>query len=357
MPHYVFDHTYEEIISMENLLEAWQEFVKGKRSRDDVQVFERSLMTNLFNLHHRLLDKTYTHAPYQAFVIHDPKTRNIHKASVSDRVLHRALYRKLYPFFDRIFIADSFSCRMEKGVHKALDRFTYFSRKVSQNHRKTAWVLKCDIRKFFASINQIILLTILDKYIPDKRVINLLGTILQSFSSGIQNIGLPLGNLTSQILSNVYLNVFDQFIKQHLHVKYYIRYADDFVLFSTDREYLQKMLVQIEEFLFRELHLSLHPQKIAFRTLASGVDFLGWIHFPHHRILRTTTKRRMLKNIYAFSKPETVTSYFGLLKHGNTYKLREYLISDLSVFLDQNKLEIPHLVYFPSSHKASKDPS
>ncbi|MBI4599152.1 hypothetical protein HY734_03090 [Candidatus Uhrbacteria bacterium] len=311
---------------MENLLEAWQEFVKGKRSRDDVQAFERSLMENLFSLHTRLTDMTYRHAPYQAFIISDPKTRHIHKASVADRVLHRALYRRLYPFFDRTFIADSFSCRMGKGTHKALDRFNVFARKVSQNHRKTVWVLTCDIRKFFASIDQRVLLTMLDGYIADKRIVRLLETILQSFSSGIEGIGLPLGNLTSQMLANVYLNAFDQFVKHRLRVKLYIRYADDFVLFSEHREYLENILEEIDAFLFQRLRLSLHPRKIELRSIASGIDFLGWVHFPHYRVLRTSTKRKMLKNLKGSAKPETLASYLGLLRHGDTYELSQQIL-------------------------------
>src|SRR3989338_2419324 len=127
-------------------------------------------MSNLLLLYECLTNMTYEHAPYEAFVISDPKTRSIHKASVGDRVLHRALYRTLYPFFDRMFIADSFSCRIGKGAHKALKRFEYFSRKVSKNNHKTVWVLKCDVKKFFASIDHGILLKILDTHIVDKRI-------------------------------------------------------------------------------------------------------------------------------------------------------------------------------------------
>jgi len=189
---------YEEIVSMENLLEAWQEFIKGKRSRQDVQVYERALMENLFNLHDNLANLSYKHGSYSAFTISDPKTRQIHKAMVADRILHRAIYRKLYPFFDRQFIADSFSCRIGKGSHKALDRFAVFSRKVTKNYRKTGWVLKCDIRKFFAFVDQQVLVRILNPYIVDKRIICLIEEILTSFQT-TENIGLPLGNLTSQL--------------------------------------------------------------------------------------------------------------------------------------------------------------
>lgn len=318
----LFGHTYDEIISMENLLEAWQEFAKGKRSRQDVLEFERDLMPNLFSLHGRLKAETYRHAAYAAFTISDPKTRRIHKATVEDRVLHRALYRKLYQFFDRTFIADSFSCRIGKGTHKALDRFDRMARQASKNHRRTVWVLKGDIRKFFASVDQRILLEMVDRRIADKRLVRLLGIILESFSSGDSGIGLPLGNLTSQLFANVYLDAFDQFVKHRLCQKFFIRYADDFAFLSDGRQCLERLLPIAEDFLWRELRLRLHPAKVELRTVASGVDFLGWIHFPDHRVLRPATKRRMLKAIGGETSRAALASYEGLLKHGNTAALR-----------------------------------
>jgi RNA-directed DNA polymerase len=288
-----------------------------------VQEFERDLMENIISLHCDLAEKTYRHRGYEAFKIYDPKPRDIHKASVRDRILHRALYRKLYPFFDRIFISDSFSCRLEKGTHKAIKRFQTFAYKVSRNHTRTTWVFKCDIRKFFASIDQTILLEILAEYISDKDILSLLSEIIASFSSTEKGIGLPLGNLTSQLLVNIYMNEFDQFMKHKVKAKYYIRYADDFVVFSRDRAWLEGSIPLITDFLWWRLRLRLHPDKISINTIAGGVDYLGWVHFPDHRVLRTSTKRRMFKNIKdKKDKSETVQSYLGLLKHGNTYKLR-----------------------------------
>src|SRR3989344_5845407 len=203
-------------------------------------------MDNILALHNDLKDGTYKHRPYHAFKISDPKPRDIHKATVRDRLVHHAIYRQLYPFFDHTFTADSYSCRKGKGTHRAMDRFREFAYKVSRNHTRTCWVLKCDIKKFFASIDQQILLDIVTRYIPDKRIINLITEIVGSFrsnhdiiipnaaafSSMICTKGLPLGNLTSQLLVNVYMNEFDQFVKHKVKAKYYIRYADDFVILS-----------------------------------------------------------------------------------------------------------------------------
>ena len=142
-------------------------------------------MDNIVELHTDLVKHTYRHGGYESFYITDPKRRHIHKASVRDRLLHHAVYRILYPFFDRTFIADSFSCRNEKGTHKAINRFKAFAYKVSNNYTATCWVLKCDIKKFFASIDHVILLNILGEYIPDKYIMWLLGNIIESFETEI----------------------------------------------------------------------------------------------------------------------------------------------------------------------------
>src|SRR3989344_2728704 len=324
-----FTSSYEDIISVENLLAAWREFVRGKRKKEDVQEFQYCLMDNIIALHRDLAAETYKHGSYEAFKISDPKPRDIHKALVRDRLLHHALYRKLYPFFDRTFIADSYSCRKGKGTHRAMNRFRQFAYKVSQNHTRTCWVLKCDIRKFFASIDQQILLNILARYIPDPRILALIAEVVNSFRSSVSmsrrrldmRKGLPLGNLTSQLLVNIYMNEFDQFVKHKLKATYYVRYADDFVLLSHDKHLLECLLPYMVGFLRDVLKLEMHPGKVSITTFASGVYFLGWVHFPDHRVLRTSTKRRMLARTAETENEDTLNSYLGLLRHGNATKL------------------------------------
>ncbi len=165
---------------MENLIFAWKNFKSKKTNKKDVQIFERNLMENLLELHDDLKNKNYKHSSYYAFKISDPKPRDIHKANVRDRVLHHALYLKMYFFFDSKFISDSYSCRVNKGTHKAIYKFESFIRKVSKNNTKTCWVLKCDIRKFFANIDHDILKNILVKHIQDKDTFYLLETIIDS---------------------------------------------------------------------------------------------------------------------------------------------------------------------------------
>lgn len=315
-------HKFEDIISVENLLEAWKEFIRGKRDRRDVCEFSLNLMDNIFSLHGDLLNHTYNHGHYQSFKISDPKPRDIHKASVRDRLLHHAIYRVLYPYFDRKFIFDFYSCRIDKGTHRAMNRFRDFAQKTSRNHTKTCWVLKCDIRKFFASIDHEILKEILGRHIDDSQILWLLGEVIDSFyTDGKPGVGLPLGNLTSQLFVNIFMNEFDQFIKHGLKILYYIRYADDFVILDTNRMRLEKFIPKIAEFLEQRLKLLLHSDKVIIKTFASGVDLLGWVHFPHHRVLRTSTKWRMYRRLKQGFIKERLSSYLGLLKHGNTHKL------------------------------------
>lgn len=314
-------HTYEDIISVENLLVAWRQFVAGKRMKADVLDFQSHLMDNILELHQELKEERYKHSSYVAFKISDPKPRDIHKASVRDRLLHHALYIKLYPFFDRTWITDSYSCRNDKGTHRAMNRFRLFFGKVSMNHTKTCWILKCDVRKFFASIDQSILIDIVSKYIPDQRIVALIKEIVGSFHSTAIGKGLPLGNLTSQLLVNIYMNEFDQYAKHKLKAKYYIRYADDFVILSENKKELEDLIPVIKDFLREKLKLDLHPDKVYIKTISSGVDFLGWIHFTDHRILRGASKRRMIRNLHESRSDARIQSYQGLLSHGNAYKL------------------------------------
>ena len=334
--------SYQEIVSLENLFAAWQEFLAGKKKKKDVQEFGLRLADNILQLHEELANFSYRHGNYTAFNISDPKPRNIHKVCVRDRILHHAIYRQLYPFFDKTFISDSYSCRIGKGVHKALDRFKAFGYQAGKNNTRTFWVLKCDIKKFFASIDHKILLEILTGYIADKDIMRLLQQVIKSFNSnhpasdalgtpplkgGDTARGLPLGNLTSQLFCNIYMNEFDQFVKHQLKAKYYIRYADDFVFLSADKNQLFYFLPRASEFLEGWLGLKLHPNKVFVQTLASGVNFLGFVNFPRHRVLRNTTSRRMFKRVKQNPENQTLQSYLGLISHGNGYKLKEKMLN------------------------------
>jgi len=315
---------------------AWNKFKKGKKKKLDVQWFANNFKDNIFELHKELRNRIYQHSNYISFYVKDPKLRHIHKACVKDRVLHHAVFRILYPIFDKSFIFDSYSCRNYKGTHKAVNRFQEFAIKVSKNNSKTIFVLKCDIRKFFNSIDQEILISLLKKKIKDDNTVRLLETIIRSFEKG-----LPLGNITSQLFANIYLNELDQFTKHYLKIKYYIRYCDDFIILSNNRLYSKGLIFKIDNFLKSNLKLSLHPNKIIIRKYHQGVDFLGYVIFPYHRILRTKTKNRIFKKMKLrigelkegkISKElfnQTLQSYLGVLRHYDSYKLRVKLLKIL----------------------------
>ena len=311
---------FEKIFSFESIFDGWLEFQKGKRKKLDVLEFKNNLISNLAELHGDLRRGEYKHGGYRHFKISDPKPRNIHKASVRDRVLHHVLYKALYPYFNNLFIQDSYSCRIDKGTHRALNRFNQLARKESLGGKQTVWILKCDIRKCFASIDHEILKSILKKHVKCDRTLKVILEVIDSFETS-SGKGIPLGNLTSQLLVNIYMNELDQFVKRKLKVERYIRYTDDFVIFHQDKNHLNQIVRYIVLFLDNELRLTLHPNKVHIKTLSSGVDFLGWTHFSHHRVLRTTTKRRMLKNLADNLSVETRVSYLGMLKWGNTQKL------------------------------------
>ena len=316
-------HKFEDIISLDNLLNAWNEFIVGKKSKKDVLEFSANLMDNIILLHNELANGSYEHSDYESFFITDPKPRHIHKAGVRDRLLHHAIYRILYPFSEKTFIADSFSSRDDKGTHKAIKRFRVFAGKVSKNNTRTCWIFKGDIKKFFASINHDVLKRILGDYISDQKIILLLEKVINSFGRGV---GIPLGNLTSQLFANIYLNVFDQFAKHQLKAKHYVRYADDFVILSDNLAWLESLIPLIEMFLAEKLCLRLHPDKIYIKTLNSGVDFLGIVSFSHHKIIRTKTKRRVLRLVNEKNLP----SYLGICRHANAYEVEQKILEQIT---------------------------
>ncbi|MGH2613300.1 MAG: reverse transcriptase domain-containing protein, partial [Rhabdochlamydiaceae bacterium] len=324
---------FEQIIAKENLFAAWREFQVGKMRKTDVAAFAEKFEYHLVDLYHDLEGSSYRHGAYTRFTIQDPKFRKIAKASVRDRVLHHAICRILMPIYDKKFIFDSYSSRKEKGTHRATERFQRFAWRLSRNNTRPVWILKCDIRKFFESVDHNILLDLCRTTVDDERVLSLLANIIRSFSAQ-SGCGIPLGNLTSQLFANVYLNELDQYVKRELRCKNYIRYTDDFVLLSSSRAELENMLPRIRTFLQEELHLELHPHKVEFRRWHQGVDFLGYNLFPHFQIVRTKTKRRIMRKlqqrlgdaregkIEMENFNQIKQSYLGVLSHGRSKGLR-----------------------------------
>lgn len=330
---------YWLIISPKTLFHAWKIFKSDKRNKPDVMAFELDLERNIFDLYRELKDGRYKHGAYKGFWIHDPKLRRIHKATVRDRVLHHAIFSVLNRIFEPMFISDSYSCRIGKGTHKGMERVASMIRAVSKNNTHLCYALRCDIKKFFDSIDHVTLLKILNEKIKDEKVRGLLREVVDSFETSRVNLfeakGVPIGNLTSQIFANIYMDKFDQFIKHKLKVKNYARYTDDFVIVSDDKNYLEDLLPPIREFLKTELHLELHPKKVILRKHNRGIDFLGYVILPHHIKLRTKTKRKIPKKlrqnialyrngeISEISLKSSLASYLGVLSHADTYEMSE----------------------------------
>jgi retron-type reverse transcriptase len=288
---------FEKIISPENILCAWREFQKDKKNREDVQEFEANVEENIFKLCDDLAVGNYLHGGYKPFYLRDPKLRMIHKASVRDRLLHHAVFRVLYPIFDRGWIYDSFSSRESKGTHAAMKRFRDFAWKVSQNNTRPVWVLKADVRKYFDSIDHHILEQFLYRALPDNdRLKGLLHDIISSYST-VPGKGIPLGNLTSQLFANVYLNPLDQYVKRQLQVPYYIRYADDIIIVSGSKKFLADLVPSLNSFLRDKLQLTMHPQKISISCWNKGIDILGFVSYPTKTIMRASTEYRMMRRL------------------------------------------------------------
>ena len=335
-------HLFEKLISFENLLEASRKAQKGKRLKAATARFNLELEKNLLKLQRELQGDRYRHGAYQDFMIRDPKKRLISAAPYRDRVVHHALCNIIEPLFDKTFIHDSYACRKGKGTHAAIERYSQFA-------RKNRFVLKCDIQKYFQSVDHGVLLGMLSKKIQCRRTMVLIKEIVRSrvdnsivqyfpdddlFTPHQRSRGLPIGNLTSQFFGNLYLNGFDHFVKEQLHCLHYIRYVDDFVVFGNSSQELQVMQDCMSAYLSR-LRLRLHPGKCRVYRTADGVRFLGFRIFPTHRLLdkgnalRMRRKLKRWQTMYARGSIDSeyihprIQSWLAHASHGNTYQLRK----------------------------------
>jgi RNA-directed DNA polymerase len=285
---------YPQICSFENLYLAYRKARRGKRGTAAVARFERNQEEELLRLRDELQTQTWQPGAYHSFFIHDPKRRLISAAPFRDRVVHHALCNVIEPIWERRFIYDSYANRLGKGTHRAILRCSQFA-------RRYPYVLQCDVRQFFPSIDLQILRSILEKQTGEPAVMGLIDRILQSgvgvlaeqyemhwfpgddLWAAARPRGLPIGNLTSQFWANVYLNGFDHFVKRQLHCLAYVRYVDDFLLFGDDKARLWEWSREIISRLAR-LRLALHPLQVY--PVQTGIPFLGFRIYPAHRRLK-----------------------------------------------------------------------
>lgn len=260
----------------------------------------------------------YRHGSYREFIIEDAKKRHIKAASFRDRIVHHALCAALEPVFERRFIGDSYACRSGKGTHAALRRLEVWLRRGDDRY-----VLSCDVSKYFASIDHARLMSVVISRVSDLRLVSLCRIVVESIEDA-PGRGIPIGNLTSQLLANVYLDVLDRHVKRVLGTRRYIRYMDDFLIFGTDAASLHETKAHITEFLGSRLGLTLHPKKANVFPTAVGVSFLGYRVFRYHRLLRKSTVARFARRVRKYTSllaPSDTTSeaFFAGLQSWSAY--------------------------------------
>ncbi|MFA4889763.1 MAG: reverse transcriptase domain-containing protein [Candidatus Omnitrophota bacterium] len=333
-----YGNLFEKICGFANLLRAYKQASRCKRYRPYTLGFTYDLEANLLKLQHELLNQAYRHGSYHEFYVYDPKMRKISAAPFRDRVVHHAFCNVIEPIFDRIFIYDSYACRVGKGAHAVVDRLTEFLRERERERESNVggdfYAFKCDIRKYFASIDHKILLELIMHKIKGRETLWLINEILRSNNT---DCGIPIGNLTSQLFANIYLNKLDHFVKEELRIRHYIRYVDDFVILEDSKKALHNIKKTIRDFLTDNLRLALHPKKQIIFPARLGIDFLGYRVWRTHRMLRKDSVRRMRRKLRKFARlysagvinlskiRQSLVSWLGHARHADTYNLRRRL--------------------------------
>jgi retron-type reverse transcriptase len=339
---------WQQVISFESLLRAAEKARRGKRFGPAVASFHFNLEHELGALHEELATKTYRPGAYRTFFLFEPKARQISAAPYRDRVVHHALVNVLEPLYERAFIHGSYACRKGKGSHAAVGRCQQFA-------RRFRYVLKADIQKFFPSVDHEILKRQVARKVKDRDVLWLVGRIIDHsnpqeevrhwfpgddlFTAGERRRGIPLGNQTSQFFANVYLDPLDHFLKDRLGIKGYVRYVDDFLVFSDDKQHLAEVRNQVKDFL-AGLRLRLHPAKSVIFPVGQGIRFLGYRVFPTHRLLAKENVRRFRRRLrkmqgqYARHEislahaRQRVMSWIGHARQADTFRLRRRLFQE-----------------------------
>jgi len=365
------DNDALQLFSYENIYRQYLKCRRHKRGTINALKFEINCEENLLDLKRQLNEKTYYPSRSVCFMVVKPKAREIFAADFRDRIVHHILVSYLERIWEPKFIFDSYACRKNKGIHRGVKRLQDFIRKVTKNGSRKAYFLKLDIENFFMSIDKDTLYSLIAEKVRDERVIWLAKVLIYHdctkdyFLKGDRGYlkkitphkslfyaevgkGLPIGNLTSQFFANVYLNQLDQFVKHHLKCRYYLRYCDDFVMLSEERDRLLKWRDGIEEFLKYRLKLRLNHKRQSLQTVSNGIDFLGYIVRRNYILVRRRVvnnlkskleayERKLIRNNPPYQKVTydyqileklraTLSSYFGHFKWANSYRLKMSLV-------------------------------
>lgn len=309
---------YTHIISIQNLTEADSKAQIGKKKQYGVISHNKNKEANILRLHELLKNKEYQTSNYDVFKVYEPKEREVYRLPYfPDRITHHAIMNVLEPLFVATFTKDSYSCIKGRGIHAA----SFALRKALKNKNETTFCLKLDIKKFYPNIDHDVLKMLLRKKFKDKELLWLLDEIIDSAP------GLPIGNYLSQYLSNFYLSYFDHWVKEELRVKYYFRYADDIVILHNEKGYLHTLLKMFKQHLKERLKLLIKENHQVFPIEKRGIDFVGYVHFHSHTLLRKSIKKRFIKMLKQNPNSASIASYKGWLKHCNSKNLLKKLLS------------------------------
>ncbi|MBQ8168385.1 RNA-directed DNA polymerase [bacterium] len=339
------------------LVRAYLDCRKRKRNTFNALRFEFYQEDNIRELHSQLLSEKYNIGKSICFLVFQPKIREIWAADFRDRVVHHLVYNEISELFYNRFTKDTYSCIPKRGSTNAIKTLDGYIKAITHNYQRSAYYLKADIENFFVSINKDILYREVTKLVDKEWVLKLLSQIIyhdcrkkvtvQTTKSSFKklpkykslwyapdNKGLPIGNLTSQFFSNVYLNVMDQYVKHHWRCKYYCRYVDDFVILDTDPQKLNEIHNDLTRFLKKRLDLNLHQNKKSINKTERGIDFVGFVQKPYRCVMRQKTLKKVFRKIREFKASPTwyesmqdyvnsINSYLGMLRNTNGYKLRK----------------------------------
>jgi len=309
---------YEKTISVENLKLADEKAQKRKSKQYGVRIHNKNKTHNILKLHDLLKNKNYKTSKYSVFKIFEPKEREIFRLPYyPDRIVHHAIMNVLEPIFVATFTADTYSCIKGRGIHALLKKL----KKTLKDKNGTIYCLKLDVKKFYPNINHEILKQLLRRKFKDNDLLQLLDEIIDSA------VGLPIGNYLSQYFANFYLSYFDHWIKENKKVKYYFRYADDMIVFNDDKQYLHKILFEIKSYLQNNLKLEVKQNYQVFPVASRGVDFVGYVFFHDHILIRKQIKKNFARKIKTNLNSKSIASYLGWLKHCDANHLTKKLLT------------------------------
>jgi retron-type reverse transcriptase len=306
-----YNNLWGRVIDFEHLYHAYRVARRGKRYRYESLDFVEDLEENLITLQNELIWNMYKPLPFRQFYVFEPKKRLISAPMFRDRIVHHSLVSAIEPLFEKRFVKETFACMVGRGTHAAMRHVLHCTR-LAKRWWSSYYILKCDIHKFFPSVNHDIIKQIIRKTIRDKKLLNLIDIIIDSYEA--DGRGIPIGSLTSQLFANVYLDPFDHFIKDERRVKLYARYMDDFIIIHHDKAYLKELKEDIEHFLLGKLDLNLNPKTNIFHE-RQGIDFCGYRIWSTHVLPRKSTIKRAKRRLRRFIR--VYQDNPGILKHAS----------------------------------------